>query len=225
MRPAIVKTQKELTSIGPSLRVQVASEPVGRWLSAVFLLSGFAALVYQVVWQRLLFVIYGINIESVTVVVTAFMLGLGIGSILGGALSKDPRRPVLLLFSLVELGIGAFGFLSLPLFNWVGSWTLLMPPAATALVTFLLLLVPTLLMGATLPLLVAYTVRRTGNVGRSVGGLYCVNTMGSALAALATAVLLLGNLGLMGSVILAGVVNTGVGLFVLSRYLRGRRAS
>ena len=59
------------------------------WL--VFFLSGFAALLYQIVWQRALFAIYGINIESVTMVVTAFMLGLGLGSLAGGALSKDPQ--------------------------------------------------------------------------------------------------------------------------------------
>ena len=69
------------------------------WIYAVFLLSGFAALLYQIVWQRALYAIYGINIESVTMVVTAFMLGLGLGSIAGGIVSKDPKRPVLLMFS------------------------------------------------------------------------------------------------------------------------------
>ncbi len=81
------------------------------WIYAVFLLSGFAALLYQIVWQRALYAIYGINVESVTMVVTAFMLGLGLGSLGGGVVSKDPKRPVLLMFSLVELGIGLFGAL------------------------------------------------------------------------------------------------------------------
>src|SRR6185503_11280425 len=106
-------------------------------LMLVFLASGFAALLYQVVWQRSLYAIYGINIESVTVVVTAFMLGLGLGSLAGGAVSRDPRRPALLLFSIVELGIAAFGLLSLPLFRAIGRLTLQMPPVGTALVTFL----------------------------------------------------------------------------------------
>ena len=55
-----------------------------RWLRSLcilFFLSGFPALIYQLVWQRALFRILGVNIESVTIVVTAFMLGLGIGSI------------------------------------------------------------------------------------------------------------------------------------------------
>src|SRR5450756_915806 len=57
-------------------------------LYVLFFLSGFPALLYQVVWQRALFTIYGVNIESVTVIVTVFMLGLGLGSLAGGWLSK-----------------------------------------------------------------------------------------------------------------------------------------
>ena len=53
-------------------------------VAAIFVLSGFAALVYQVAWQRALFTIYGVDVESATVVVTAFMLGLGLGSLAGG---------------------------------------------------------------------------------------------------------------------------------------------
>ncbi len=86
------------------------------WLYAVFLLSGFAALLYQLVWQRALFTIYGIDITSVTVMVTVFMLGLGVGSLVGGELSRRAPRSALRIFALVELGAGAFGVFSLPLF-------------------------------------------------------------------------------------------------------------
>src|SRR5215475_12572752 len=100
------------------------------WIYVIFLLSGFAALLYQVVWQRALYAIYGINIESVTMVVTAFMLGLGLGSLAGGVVSKDARRPVLLYFALVELGIGLFGSISLGVFHAVGEVTLGMSAVA-----------------------------------------------------------------------------------------------
>src|SRR4051794_32356883 len=156
------------------------------WIYAVFLLSGFAALLYQIVWQRALYAIYGINVESVTMVVTAFMLGLGLGSVAGGVVSKDAKRPVLLFFSLVELGIGLFGAVSLEVFHAVGNVTLGMSAVATFTVTFFLVLFPTLLMGSTLPLLVAHLVRENKNVGKSVGTLYFVNTLGSAFAAAAS---------------------------------------
>jgi len=188
----------------------------------LFFLSGFSALLYQIVWQRALFTIYGINIESVTVVVTAFMIGLGAGSLAGGAVSKDARRPVLLFFALAEIGIGLFGFSSLSLFHRVGALTLAMSPVATGAVTFLLVLFPTVLMGGTLPLLVAYLVRRSGNVGRSVGMLYFVNTLGAAAASILAVVVILGRLGLAGSVTLAASVNCLVGAAVLVIQRRAR---
>ena len=195
------------------------------WLMLVFLASGFAALLYQVVWQRSLFAIYGINIESVTVVVTAFMLGLGFGSLAGGAISKNPARPAHLLFGLVELGIGAFGLVSLPLFHHVGRLTLDLPPVATALVTLLLVLVPTMLMGGTLPLLVAHMVRTNGNVGKSVGQLYFVNTLGSAIASFASVMVIMGPLGEANTVHAAAAVNAVVGFGAVSLHLRDRRAA
>jgi len=189
-----------------------------------FATSGFAALLYQIVWQRSLYAIYGINIESVTVVVTAFMLGLGLGSLAGGAVSRDPRRPALLLFAIVELGIAAFGLVSLPLFGAVGRLTLHMPPLGTALVTFLLVLLPTLFMGGTLPLLVGHMVRASRNVGKSVGTLYFVNTLGSAFAALAASLWLMGALGQARTVRLAVSLNVlvSVGAYVLHRRARAQ---
>ena len=107
-------------------------------LLTLFFLSGFAALLYQVVWQRVLFSVYGIDITSVTVIVTVFMLGLGIGSIAGGALSQRLRRMALPLFAALEAGIGVFGFFSLPLFDAVAMHTLDLSRVATGAVTFLL---------------------------------------------------------------------------------------
>jgi len=192
------------------------------WIPAVFFLSGFSALVYQVVWQRSLFAIFGINIESVTVVVTVFMLGLGIGSLAGGALSRDLARPLLLYFGLAELGIAAYGVISLRLFEQVGSVTLRMSAYGTGLTTFLLLLVPTMLMGATLPLLVAHAVHIIGNVGRSVSTLYFVNTLGSGVAAILAVLLLMRNLGQHWSVLVAAMGNTIVGLFALVQHFYSR---
>jgi predicted membrane-bound spermidine synthase len=189
----------------------------------VFFVSGFAALVYQVVWQRSLFALYGITSEAVSVVVTAFMLGLGLGSWAGGRLSRTAWRP-LALFGVVELAIGAFGAGSLALFRSVGAATLLWPPPAVAGVTFLLLLVPTLLMGATLPLLTSHLVRRSGNVGRSLGALYFSNTLGSAASAAVSALVLLGALGQSGTVRLASTLNVAVGTAALAMAWRERRA-
>ncbi len=81
-------------------------------LSGLFFCSGMPALIYQIVWQRVLFSIYGVNAESVAVVVSAFMLGLGLGSLAGGwASSRYPQKAVA-LFGALELGVAVFGLAS-----------------------------------------------------------------------------------------------------------------
>ena len=87
----------------------------------LFFFSGFPALIYQLIWQRALFLIFGVNIELVTIVVTAFMLGLGLGSLAGGWLSKRREIPPLLLLAAIELLTGAFGLASLSIFDKVGA--------------------------------------------------------------------------------------------------------
>jgi len=191
-------------------------------LYAVFFTSGCAALLYQLVWQRELFNVYGSNVETVTVVVTVFMLGLGIGSLAGGELSKRMGPRLLITFGVVEVGIGLFGLVSLRLFAFIGSFTSAWSLAAAGLICFLMLLVPTTLMGATLPLLAAHWVRRWGNVGQSVGSLYFINTLGSAFSSLAAALILFRALGMSGTVRLAAALNLTLGSMLLIVSLRGR---
>lgn len=193
------------------------------WLDIAFFVSGFAALLYQIVWQRVLFSVVGINIESVTVVVSAFLMGLGLGSVIGGAISRDPRRRPLFSFALIELAMGVLGSVSVPLLRSAGDRLLDFSPAVTAGATFFLVAAPTLLLGSTLPLLVASRVRQSGNVGQSVGMLYCVNTLGSAVAALLSSVVLLATLGLRGTSWLAAFLNVFVGLTALALARREAR--
>ena len=187
---------------------------------ALFFASGFPALLYQIVWQRALFTIYGVNIQSVTVIITVFMLGLGLGSLAGGRLSSLRGLNVLRVFGLIEVGIGTFGAFSLVLFHYIERFTAGVSTSSTAIVTFLLLLIPTLLMGSTLPLLVEYLVRETENVGESVGSLYSVNTFGSAVACFVAAAYLMRALGQSGSIHVAAAINGVVGTSALLLSLR-----
>lgn len=190
--------------------------PENSWFFyALFFVSGFPALIYQIVWQRALFTLYGVNIESVTMIVTVFMLGLGLGSLAGGFLSRRRGIRLLLVFGSIELLIGAFGSVSLWVFHRVGSYTAGASTATTGLVALGLLLFPTLLMGSTLPLLVEYFVRRNGNVGESVGLLYSVNTLGSGVACLAAAFFLMRFFGEAGSLRFAACLNSFVGITAL----------
>jgi MFS family permease len=150
------------------------------WIELIFFGSGFAALAYQICWQRVLFASFGIDIESVTIIVSTFMLGLGVGAIGGGwAADRYPQR-LLGLFACCEAAIGAFGLVSVGLIRQIADWFVLAPLPVIASVNFILLALPTSMMGATLPMLVAHFVRRNGNVGASIGGLYFANTLGAA---------------------------------------------
>ncbi|WP_158900214.1 fused MFS/spermidine synthase [Burkholderia sp. L27(2015)] len=212
-------------AVQPSGR-QKQGEQINQWtrtLCVLFFFSGFPALIYQLVWQHALFRIFGVNIESVTIVVTAFMLGLGVGSLAGGWLSRRHGMPLMPVLAAIELLTGLFGTVSLSVFDKVGSLVLGMPLSVTALVALALVAVPTLLMGATLPMLVGHLVKRSGNVGNSVGLLYYVNTMGAGAACLISTVLLFPFLGMQISVYVAVAINTLVALGALGAYWRDYR--
>lgn len=196
------------------------------WLAVLFLLSGMAALVYEVVWQRVLFSVYGINIESVTMIVSIFMLGLGLGALLGGRLARAYPEKLPWLFAACEITIGLFGAVSIPLIETVGSATLHLSLAGVAATVFAMLLLPVLMMGATLPLLVAHLTRRDPNVGAALGRLYSLNTLGAALASLLTVDLLFVLLGRQATVFVAVTLNLVVAVLVFrfARRMDARRA-
>ena len=191
-----------------------------RALSVLFFLSGFPALLYQLIWQRALFRIFGVNIESVTIVVTAFMIGLGLGSLAGGWLSTRKNLKLLPLLAAIEITTALFGLFSLQIFDLVGEWALGMSLPMTASVTLALVLIPTLLMGATLPVLVSHLTRHLGNTGRSVGLLYYVNTLGAGAACLVGLALIFPFVGMSGAVKIAVGLNLLVAGFALTIHLR-----
>jgi predicted membrane-bound spermidine synthase len=181
-------------------------------LSVLFFCSGMPALIYQIVWQRVLFSIYGVNAESVAIIVSAFMLGLGLGSLAGGWASCRFPKQAIILFGACELTVATLGLISLPVFHWAARFSAGASLPVTVVFGLLLLLPPTMLMGATLPLLVQNFVGRSHRVGFSVATLYFVNTFGSAVASYLCAVFLLRDLGQRDSVLLAASVNAVVGL-------------
>jgi len=207
---ATARTPAELTPNPTS-----SSRPAP-WLYLFFFVSGFPALLYQIVWQRALFTLYGVNIESVTMVVTAFMLGLGLGSLLGGAVSRSQQLPLLRVFGLVELLIASYGVFSLRVFHWAANFTAGSAPFQTGLVAFTLVVLPTVFMGSTLPILVSYAVRLSHNVGTSVGALYAANTLGSSVACFCAGLFLMRWLGESKTVALAAALNALVGATVLA---------
>ena len=176
-------------------------------ISVLFFVSGFAALIYQIAWQRALFQVYGVNTESVTIIVSIFMLGLGAGSMVGGFLSKKFPNHSIKLFLGFEIGAALFGIFSLKLIHFVGDLVITSGPLNSTLSIYLLLSIPTMCMGATLPVLVSYLHRMTKNIGQSMSILYFINTLGSAVASFATVDLFFVLFGLQTTIYLAAFCN------------------
>ncbi len=173
----------------------------------LFFVSGFAALIYHVVWQRVLYSCFGSNIESAVVIASAFMLGLGLGAVCGGHLVKRYPERLPALFLLCEAGIAGYGFFSIGFINAVSAYTNDYAPPITFVAMFLLLLFPTMLMGATLPILVTLLFRDLDDIGISTGIVYGLNTLGSGLAAFMTVEFFFPYFGLQRSIWIAVVFN------------------
>jgi predicted membrane-bound spermidine synthase len=191
-----------------------------------FFLSGAAALVYQVVWQRILALQSGVGVYSIAIIVAAFMVGLGAGSHLGGVWCErvSPRR-ALAVFASLEIAIGSLGALSGPLMYDLLSLRLshlFHPLGRAALVQFGCLAPPTLLMGMSLPFLVRALVRDVSDAPRTIGSLYALNTLGAAAGALITPWVLLRYHGMRAALLCAAVANVVAGLGALT-LVRGTR--
>jgi len=186
-------------------------------LLACFFLSGFAGLVYQTAWTRQFEFVFGTSELAIATVLAAYMGGLAVGAAAAARLTHRIRRP-LRAYGLLELGI-ALSALAVPL-GLDAATSLLValfggqpePPSAGGVghglfyvaLAFAVLLVPTALMGATLPLLARHAVRRDSQVGSRVGTLYAVNTLGAVVGTCVAGFALLPALGL-GRTIWVGV--------------------
>lgn len=189
-----------------------------------FFLSGACGLIYEVVWTRMLTLVIGNTVFSVTTVLTAFMGGLALGSYLAGRII-DRRYDPLKVYGLLEGAIGLYCLLIpwliealVPLYRLV-YLSLQHSFYALSLTRFLicgsLLLVPTTLMGATLPVLSKSLVSRMDRLGRDIGRLYALNTFGAVLGSFGTGFLLIPALGIRITIFLAAAVNVGIALAVL----------
>jgi len=188
-------------------------------LLAVFFASGFAALLYQVVWQRLLALFSGADVFSATIVVSAFMGGLGCGSWAGGHLAdRLSRARCLALFAAAELAIALFAVASKPLYYdllYARLGGLAIPLPALAGVLFLAVVWPTFFMGVSLPLLARALTPALASAARVVGSLYGWNTLGAAAGAFATTWLLLRRFDLETCLRLGAAINLGCAVSVL----------
>jgi len=202
----------------------------------LFFCSGITALVYEIVWTRMLTLTFGHTVFSVSVVLSAFMAGLGFGSYLFGVAidrlstgDQGGEAPAsLAVYGWIEILIFASAaLLSLMLANfsilyaWLHTW---LPESAAlqntvkAVLAFGLIFIPTTLMGATLPIISKYYVTDNTKLGTQVGLLYAINTLGAAVGCLLTGFILISMAGVLETVLLAAGANLFIGISAIRIY-------
>jgi spermidine synthase len=189
---------------------------VGLAFAGLFVVSGACGLAYEVVWSRLLHHVFGVSAFAISTVLASFMGGMALGAALLGRSADRMRRP-LRLFAALEAGIGLYA-LVLPvllagverLYGWIFPVLpdLFWPRSVVRFVLCLgVLLVPTVLMGGTLPALGRGLLGRQEQVGLGIGLLYFVNTLGAALGCYLAGFVLVPQLGLRATTLLAAAFN------------------
>ena len=189
-----------------------------------FFLSGIAGLVYEVLWVRMFGKVIGSTPLAVASVLTVFMAGLALGSYIASYKVDRirSRGDLLWLYGLLECGIGAYGLL-LPFFvkSLNPLYVLLygrlfdnfwLYNLCSFIVCSVLLLLPVMLMGATLPVLSRFFVHQLSRLGRYVGVLYGVNTIGAAVGVVLAGFFIIEQLGMWGTIVAVACVNLGVGV-------------
>ena len=203
-----------------SSRVRVGGPPLAG-LALLFFASGVSGLMYQVLWLRMLSLVFGVTAYAASTVLASFMAGLALGSLLAGRLADRVRSP-LRWFGAIEVGIAISALLT----PWgldaaqtlYGAVHAAVPDHLVALTlarfvcSFLVLLVPTVLMGATLPLVVRSTIVARGVLGPRVGLLYAINAGGAITGAILAGFHLIGDVGLNRTFLVAAGLNLLVGI-------------
>ncbi len=201
-------------------------------LFILFFLSGAAALIYQTAWHRLLGLFAGADTIAAALVVGAFLLGLGVGSLAAGLLAdRLRRRSALIAFAVCEVGIALFAVLS-PWLYYDVIYRELLPIASSRAVVFAVvfagLLWPTFLMGCSLPFLSKAVVRQIEGSAQLIGQLYGVNTLGAATGAFIGGWFLIGTFGFDVTIQIGAALNLVVaagGLWLARRLDMGRETT
>ncbi len=174
-----------------------------------FAISGFTALVYEIVWIRYLQLIFGSTIYAVSTLLSTFMAGYVLGAFLFRNVADNTKKPSL-VFSILQGAIGIYGLLIIPMFKLLPTLyiSLLEVPGSQFLqfaLGFLVIIIPATLFGATWPVMNKAYIKV--KVGKDAGMLYSLNSVGAVFGSIAAGFLLIPSLGLMRTSITASILN------------------
>ena len=193
------------------------------WL--IFILSGASGLIYEVIWMRQLTLIFGSTVFATSTVLTAFMAGLALGSYYFGRKIDESTQSPLRIYALLEAGIGAFCLVWPLILAALSALYVLIHRNITSefytlslirfVLTFGVLLIPSTLMGGTLPVLTRFFVKRLEQLGTNIGILYALNTFGAVIGTVAAGFFLIEALGVRWTLGVGIAINFGVAAVAL----------
>ena len=195
----------------------------------LFFLSGATGLVYEVVWHRMLVLVFGSTAFATATILASFMSGLALGSFCFGRLADRYREP-LKVYAYLEAGIGVFALLFPVILSgvtaaYVGIYqqfdaTFYLFSLLRFILSFLILVIPSFLMGGTLPVLSKLFVREFGRLGSGIGSLYGTNTLGAVVGTFSAGFFFIILFGAKETTYIAAAVNilVAAAAFFLSRF-------
>jgi spermidine synthase len=194
-------------------------------LLTVFFFSGLCGLMYEVVWTRLLVLVFGSTTHAIATVLAVFMLGLALGSHISGRLA-DRMANAQKAYGLIEIGIGLYAFLFLPFLHAAQSIhmvffqhlydKMVLLSIFRVFLSTLIIIIPTVLMGATIPIFARIFTRSAAFIGRDVGIIYFLNTIGATAGSFASAFALIPRYGLQWTLYIGGVLNILIGIATIN---------
>lgn len=196
-------------------------------LYIIFTFSGMAALIYEVVWARQLTLIFGTTVFAISTVLGVFMAGLAIGSLLfGRIIDKSKSKNSIKIYGYLEGAIGLYVLFTPFIFRLIGQAQIYLARYFSIdffgfsiirfILTFLALIIPTVLIGGTFPIMVKIFVRLKEEIGRGAGQLYALNTFGGVLGVILVGFFLILLLGVHSTVYLAAGINLIIAVIFFS---------
>jgi spermidine synthase len=194
------------------------------FILALFFSSGAVGLIYEVVWSRMFTLVFGSTVFAVTTVLTAFMAGMALGSYYLGRYADKHKNP-LKIYAYLEIGIGIYAVILPFILSGTDFIYVFLHHALNAnfylfsivrfILCFIVLVIPTTLMGGTLPVMSKALTNRANRIGWTVGTLYSINTFGAVIGCFLAGFVLVHAMGVLFTTYLAAGINIIIALIIL----------
>jgi predicted membrane-bound spermidine synthase len=206
----MISTKTSLTTL--IARVRAGFSDLSWLIYTLVFFTGCTALIYQFMWQRMLSPLFGFNLHSALIIVAVFLGGIAIGGLIGGFVADRYSERLRGIFVILQFCLAGYGFVSADIVSLVGILIARFGIWFTLLSSVVILAIPTILIGATLPLMAKQLNASNHHIGFTVSTLYLMGVLGAIVGAYASGFVLLYSTGVSGAINIAAVLNLFIAL-------------